>query len=153
MTFKEQFILFTAKGAGTGDIVFAPGTFGSLAALPVCYIFSLVDFTVTGVLLGILIALAVWIAGMAEKLLNTKDPSCIVIDEIAGMAVTLAGLPFNLLTVSAGFVFFRILDITKPVPIRTLERKLDGGIGIVADDVLAGIFANIILRCIMVIMG
>ena len=71
------------------------------------------------------------------------------IDEIAGMAVTLVGLPFNLTTALIGFIFFRILDIVKPFPIRTLDKRLFGGFGVVMDDVAAGIFANLLLRVII----
>jgi phosphatidylglycerophosphatase A len=82
----------------------------------------------------------------AEIILNAEDPGCIVIDEIAGMLVTLIGLPFNMISVFAGFLIFRILDIWKPHPIRFLERKLSGGVGIVMDDIVAGVLGNIILR-------
>jgi phosphatidylglycerophosphatase A len=82
----------------------------------------------------------------AEIILKAEDPGCIVIDEVAGMLVTLIGLPFNMISVFAGFLIFRILDIWKPYPIRFLERKLSGGVGIVMDDVVAGVLGNIILR-------
>jgi phosphatidylglycerophosphatase A len=95
------------------------------------------------------IVFAVWIANDAEKLLKKKDPGCIVIDEIAGMAVTLFGLPFNLTTALIGFIIFRILDISKPFPIRALDKRVAGGVGIVIDDVAAGIFANLLLRLIL----
>ena len=89
---------------------------------------------------------AVYIADAAEKILKQKDPSCIVIDEIAGMMVTLIGLPFNPFTVVIGFIIFRILDILKPFPIRNLDERIPGGLGVVADDVAAGIIANLLLR-------
>jgi phosphatidylglycerophosphatase A len=82
----------------------------------------------------------------AEIILKAEDPGCIVIDEMAGMVVTLIGLPFNMISVLAGFLIFRLLDIFKPYPIRFLERKLSGGIGIVMDDIVAGALGNIILR-------
>jgi phosphatidylglycerophosphatase A len=82
----------------------------------------------------------------AEIILKSEDPGCIVIDEIAGMLVTLIGLPFNMISVLTGFLIFRILDIWKPYPIRFIERKLSGGVGIVMDDIVAGILGNIILR-------
>jgi phosphatidylglycerophosphatase A len=82
----------------------------------------------------------------AEIILKAEDPGCIVIDEVAGMLVTLIGLPFNMISVFGGFLIFRILDIWKPYPIRFLERKLSGGVGIVMDDVVAGVLGNIILR-------
>ena len=104
---------------------------------------------VSGVLF---IFFAAWIAHVAEKLIKRKDPGCIVIDEIAGMLVTLIGLPFNLITVGVGFIIFRILDILKPFPIKVLEKRISGGIGVVADDVVAGIIANLLLRMIIHIL-
>jgi phosphatidylglycerophosphatase A len=103
------------------------------------------------ILAVLFIGFAVWIAHAAEKTLKKKDPGCIVIDEVSGMVVTLIGLPFNLTTAVIGFIIFRILDILKPFPIRTLDKRLAGGIGIVADDVVAGIFANIFLRILLYI--
>ena len=100
----------------------------------------------------VFIFLAIWISDAAAKTLNRKDPGCIVIDEIAGMVVTLIGLPFTLTTTVLGFVLFRILDIIKPFPIRALDQRLSGGLGIVADDVVAGIFSNLILRILLLII-
>jgi phosphatidylglycerophosphatase A len=91
-----------------------------------------------------------WIAHEAEKILQTKDPGCIVIDEIAGMILTLFGLPFNMMTLILGFVLFRVLDIWKPYPIRFLDKNLSGGVGIVMDDVAAGILSNLVLRIILI---
>jgi phosphatidylglycerophosphatase A len=89
---------------------------------------------------------AVYIADVAEKILKQNDPGRIVIDEIAGMMVTLTGLPFNPTTIVFGFILFRILDILKPFPIRYLDKRISGGLGVVADDVAAGIIANLLLR-------
>jgi phosphatidylglycerophosphatase A len=74
---------------------------------------------------------AVRISSAAEKILNKKDPGSIVIDEIAGMLVTLIGLPFNFKTVVLGFILFRTFDILKPFPIRYLEKRVSGGVGVV----------------------
>ena len=93
-------------------------------------------------------AASIWIAGQAEKMLQQKDPGIIVIDEICGLVVALIGLPFTFASAILGFVLLRIIDITKPVPIRTIERRLSGGTGIVLDDVAAGILVNITLRII-----
>jgi len=149
MKFREAAVVFLATGFHIGNIPFAPGTFGTILGLPLCFILAglQLPFAIIGTML--FIAIAVWIANDAEKLLNKKDPGCIVIDEIAGMAVTLVGLPFNLTTALIGFIIFRILDITKPFPIRTLDKRLSGGIGVVMDDVAAGIFANLLLRVII----
>lgn len=91
------------------------------------------------------------IADRAEKALNKKDPGCIVVDEIAGMVVSLVGLQFTLTTAVFGFICFRILDILKPFPIRILDKQIPGGVGVVADDVVAGIFTNLLLRLILYI--
>ena len=91
---------------------------------------------------------AVWAAHRAERVLGLKDPGCVVIDEIAGMAVTLLGLPFTAKTAAAGLLAFRLLDIFKPPPMGTVDRRLSGGVGIVMDDLVAGVGANLILRLV-----
>ena len=150
MKFSDATVLFLARGFNIGNIPFAPGTFGSILGLPLCFALAGLALPLALLCVVLLIGMAVWIAADAEKLLKKKDPGCIVIDEIAGMAVTLVGLPFNLTTAVIGFIIFRILDISKPFPIRTLDKRVSGGVGIVIDDVVAGIFANLLLRLIMV---
>ena len=121
-----------------------------MLGLGLCFTLAGLKLPLAVVCIVLFIALAVWISAEAEILLKQKDPGCIVIDEIAGMAVTFVGLPFNLTTALIGFIIFRILDISKPFPIRTLDKRVSGGVGIVIDDVVAGIFANLLLRLIMV---
>jgi phosphatidylglycerophosphatase A len=149
MFFREKAAVFLATGFYVGNIPVAPGTFGSLIGLPLCYLLAKLQLTAAIIAALLLIGLAIWISNAAEKTLKRKDPGCIVVDEMAGMAVTLIGLPFNLTTVVTGFVLFRILDILKPFPIRVLDKRLSGGLGIVADDVAAGIFSNIIIRMLL----
>jgi len=96
--------------------------------------------------------LAVRVSGDAARTLKRKDPGCIVIDEMAGMVITLIGVPLNPASVIIGFILFRILDIVKPFPIRSIDRRLSGGLGIVADDIVAGIFANILTRILLLII-
>ena len=135
-----------------GYVPFAPGTFGSVVG---CLIYLVMPrFPVTTVLFGliVLIIFAAWIAGEAEKALNAKDPGCIVIDEIAGMALTFFALPFSVYIGVAGFALFRFFDILKPFPIRWLGDKCPGGIGVVIDDVAAGVMSNLILRFLLVVM-
>jgi phosphatidylglycerophosphatase A len=146
MNFKQKSVMFLATGCYIGNISFAPGTFGSVLGLPLCFFLSKIKFSITVSLITILILCAIWIANEAEKILKTQDPGCIVIDEIAGIILTLFGLPFNMASVTVGFLIFRLLDIWKPYPIRFLENKFSGGIGIVLDDVAAGILSNLILR-------
>jgi phosphatidylglycerophosphatase A len=151
MNFGEKAVMFLATGFYVGNIPPAPGTLGSLIGLPLCFLLAGIQLPTAIILAVLFIGFAVWIANAAEKTLKKKDPGCIVIDEVAGMVVTLIGLPFNLMTAGSGFIIFRILDILKPFPIRTLDKRLAGGIGIVADDVVAGIFANIFLRLLLYI--
>lgn len=136
-----------------GQIPFAPGTFGTLLGLPLCWFLSGLDAFYAVILTGLFIFVSIVIAHRAEILLDAKDPGCIVIDEIAGMLVTLVGLPFNLFTAVSGFALFRVLDVTKPFPIRTLDRRIKGGAGIVMDDVAAGIGANLILRLLLTVVS
>jgi phosphatidylglycerophosphatase A len=99
---------------------------------------------------ALLTAVAIWSAGRCADLMGIKDPGAVVIDEVAGMVVTLLGLPFTVATACWGFVLFRLLDIAKPFPIGWLDRHLKGGLGIVADDVAAGVIANLTLRLILI---
>ena len=146
MNFKQKSVMFLATGCYIGNISFAPGTFGSVLGLLLCFFLSKIDFSIAVLLTLIFILCAIWIANEAEKIIDLKDPGCIVIDEIAGIILTLSGLPFNITSVTLGFLVFRVLDIWKPYPIRLLENKFSGGIGIVLDDVAAGILSNVILR-------
>jgi len=149
MNFKQKLVMFLATGCFIGNISFAPGTFGTILGLPLCFFISKIGFSAAVLLTLIFILCAIWIAQEAEKILKSKDPGCIVIDEIAGMILTLTGLPFNIISVTAGFFLFRILDIWKPYPIRLIERKFSGGVGVVMDDVAAGIFSNLVLRVLL----
>ena len=138
-----------ATGFFIGSVPVAPGTFGSLIGLPVCFLLSRLNFLQSLICILAFILFAIGIASAAEKILKQKDPGQVVIDEIAGLMVALAGLPFNLKTVLAGFIIFRVFDILKPFPIRILEKRVGGGSGIVLDDVLAGVYGNLIIRLVI----
>ncbi|MBW2592512.1 MAG: phosphatidylglycerophosphatase A [Deltaproteobacteria bacterium] len=153
MNSKEKTILFLATAGRVGNSPFAPGTFGTLVALPLCFLLSLCNISFVAIFIITFIVLAIWVAQEAEKLIKEKDPGCIVIDEIAGMMVTLLGLPFDPITVVAGFLIFRILDIFKPFPARMLEKTIPGGAGVVLDDIAAGIWGNLILRIVLIFMA
>ena len=149
MNVKRKAVMFLATGCFVGYIPFAPGTFGTGLGIPLSFFLSKIDLSFAILFTVVLILSAIWIAGEAEKIIEQKDPGAIVIDEIVGFVITLLGLPFNLLTVAAGFLIFRGLDIFKPYPIRLFEKKLSGGAGVVMDDVVAGIFSNLILRVLV----
>ena len=152
MKLRDDVVMFLATGFYIGNIPFAPGTVGSLIGLLPCFALAGISMAAAMLCILLFIFLAAGIADAAEKILKRNDPGCIVIDEIAGMMVTLFGLPFNPITVVSGFIIFRILDILKPFPIRNLDKRIPRGLGVVADDVAAGIIANILLRIIIWIL-
>ena len=148
MKFREHAVLFLATGFYIGRVPFAPGTFGTLIGLPLCLLISRVPFGLAVVCVALFIGFAIGLASAAEKIIQQKDPGQIVIDEIAGFLVVFVGLPFNVYSAVLGFILFRGFDIFKPFPIRLLERKVSGGSGIVIDDVIAGLYAHLILRLV-----
>lgn len=146
LTFGSKAILFLATGCGIGCLPKGSGTFGTFLGIPLAYGVSLLSLPKAVIATLLIIVLSILIAHNAEKMLKKKDPGIVVIDEIAGMLVTLSGFGIDWTVVILGFIFFRILDIFKPFPISWLDLKLSGGLGIVADDIAAGVISNIILR-------
>jgi phosphatidylglycerophosphatase A len=142
----RKVILFLASGGGAGYLPGVPGTWGSLVGL---LLFWALKRLAPWPLLATVAAvsfLSFWIAGMAEALIGSKDPQVIVIDEVAGMLVSLVFLPFSWKIALAAFLLFRLFDIWKPFPARLIQEKLPGGWGIVGDDLMAGIYANLVLQ-------
>jgi phosphatidylglycerophosphatase A len=142
-------ILFISSGTYLGYIPFASGTFGTLWGLPIFYVLSAQPFWFQFSIILASIGLAIYVAGQSETLFKRKDPSQVVIDEIVGYMVTVAGMPFSWTTAISGFFIFRGMDILKPYPIRKIDQKMPGGWGIVLDDVLAGVYSQIILRTLV----
>jgi len=149
---KTSFILFIATGAYSGRSPWAPGTMGSLVSLPICYLFSLLPWYLSLMIILSMLPFSAWISSEAENMLQTKDPSQVVIDEILGMMICFFAIPFSGYTASIGFICFRFFDILKPYPIRFIDQTVPGGWGIVLDDVIAGIYAHIILRLILFLL-
>jgi phosphatidylglycerophosphatase A len=136
---------FLAFGFGTGLAPFAPGTFGSLPGLLLFWL--TLDFGLY-VQLGIALALlipGIWLCGESARRIGVHDHGGIVWDEIAGMYVTLLFAPPTVWGFTAAFVVFRFMDIVKPWPIRDLDHRIHGGLGIMLDDLVAALYAVLLL--------
>jgi phosphatidylglycerophosphatase A len=135
-----------AFGFGSGLSPWAPGTLGTVLAIPFYLLIAeanLLQYTVIVVLAAVL---GVWICGVASRQLQVHDHPGIVWDEFVGYWITMWALPVTLEWVIAGFVVFRAYDIVKPWPVSLLDRKVGGGLGIMIDDVLAGAMACLTLH-------
>lgn len=138
--------VFLATVGYSGYFPIAPGTVGSAAGL---IVYALVWWTQSPVLeVGLIVglfAVGVWAGTVAERYFGGIDPGPIVLDEVVGMLITLAFIPVGLSGALAGFVLFRIFDVIKPFPAGRFER-LHGGLGVMADDAMAAVYANLSLR-------
>ena len=142
------FILLSATGLGAGFSPIVPGTMGTLLAIPFYYFVSSIPSPLYELTLVAFFFFSSWISNQAERYWGKKDDRRIVIDEIMGFLVTMLWIPRSPLFIVAGFLLFRFFDILKPFPIRHLEG-VKSGFGVVLDDVLAGVYANIILHLIL----
>lgn len=140
---------FLALGFGSGLMPKAPGTFGTLAAIPVYLLMSELSLWIFIAITAVISVAGIYICDYTSKALGVHDHSGIVIDEIAGYLITMIAVPAEWLWILLGFILFRIFDILKPWPISWLDKKVSGGFGIMIDDVLAGIFALICLHLII----
>jgi len=138
-------ILFLAFGFGSGLAKKAPGTFGTVAAIPLYCLFAQTGLLAYSLLTIIVTIAGIWICDIAAKKLDEHDFGGIVWDEIAGYLITMWLVPFTWQNVVLGFVLFRIFDIIKPWPIKWADQKVQGGFGIMLDDVLAAVFAGALL--------
>ncbi len=147
----NRLALVLATAGYSGYFPFAPGTVGSVVGVGVYLALAAfgAPWAVPAAIV-ILFAAGVWAAGRAEAHFRTTDPGPVVIDEVAGMLVSLAWADVGLAGLAAGFVLFRIFDIIKPYPAGRLER-LPGGLGIMADDLMAGVYANLALRLLILV--
>ena len=150
---SEKFIKVVATGFGSGFVPFAPGTAGTVVAIPIYLIFSPLSWPLYLLSALALTFLAIYVSQEAEKIFRKKDASQIVIDEIAGFLWTMFLVIPSILHVMLGFVFFRVFDIVKPFPARLFQNRLPGGYGIVLDDVVAGIYANLLLLILVKFWG
>jgi phosphatidylglycerophosphatase A len=145
-TLSERLIVFVAQGCGLGWSRLGPGTAGSLGAVPLAWVLkqALPQPLAYLAMVIVVVCFGIWICQRATRILNVKDPGSVVFDEIAAVLLIYVFVPWTWWTALAGFVLFRILDISKPWPIRVLER-LPGGWGIMADDLYAGGVVGVVL--------
>ncbi|WP_018694041.1 phosphatidylglycerophosphatase A family protein [Algicola sagamiensis] len=140
---------FLALGFGSGLAPKAPGTFGTLAAIP---IFLFLSFLTLPLYLGVVFLFAIagiYICGKAANDASCHDHPAIVWDEVVGFLITMIAVPPSVATVCVGFIAFRVFDIVKPWPISYFDKQVHGGLGIMLDDVIAGIFAAITVHLLM----
>ncbi len=130
-----------------GRIPRAPGTFGSLVGLPLAWGVQCLPPTWQYIATALVFAIGVPICERGARLLHAKDPGAVVFDEIAAFPVIFLFMPFQTATAVAGFLLFRLFDISKPWPCRPVER-LPGGLGIMADDLVAGLYSGAALLCV-----
>jgi len=141
---------FLALGFGSGLAPVAPGTAGTLVAIPVYLLLQPLALDQYLVLLAALFVAGIPICAFTAKRLDVHDHPGIVWDEVVGYLVTMAFAPTGWLWVMAGFILFRIFDVAKPWPILWLDRQVSGGLGIMLDDLLAGVFAAVVLQVLVV---
>ncbi|BBO26917.1 phosphatidylglycerophosphatase A [Alteromonas sp. I4] len=144
---------FLALGFGSGLIPFMPGTFGSLAALPLLIPFLYLP-PITLLIAAVLAsAIGIYLCGKTADDMQVHDHGSIVWDEVAGILLTFLWVPLSLWTVVAGFLLFRFFDIVKPWPIGPVDKYVSGGLGIMLDDIIAGLMACASLHAIMLMVG
>ena len=147
----RRLALFISTFGYVGYAPLAPGTFGSAAGLAVFYAVrstGSIAVELSAIIVGF--ALGIWSGTVAEHHFGGVDPGPIVLDEVVGMLITLCLLPVNGLGAFVGFLAFRVLDVMKPFPSARFE-KLPGGLGVMADDGMAAIYANLVMRALIAI--
>lgn len=142
----SQFALLIATCGYVGYAPIAPGTFGSAVGLLLFWAVRQSGLAVVeAAVIAAVVVAGVWSATAAERHLGEVDPGPVVIDEVAGMLITLAFIPVSAAGAVLGFFIFRILDIVKPWPARRFEG-LPGGLGVMADDCMAAVYGNLLMR-------
>ena len=153
LKFDGKWQRWVAFGFGSGLSPVAPGTAGTLVAVPMVIFLQFLPTFLA--LLGTLfiVLISVWLAGVVTRQIGIEDHPAIVIDEVAGYVVAMTMIPLTWWTVTAGFLIFRLLDIYKPPPASWVDRNCTGGFGITADDVVAGIYTNLIMHGLLYVVG
>ena len=135
------FVTMLATWGGTGFSPYASGTVGTLAAIPFYLVLAQLPLSLYLITVVAFFFLSCWVAGEAEAVFGEKDSGKIVIDEVVGYLITMIAVPPSFAAVTAGFLLFRLFDITKIQPARYFDRRLKNGYGVVLDDVVAGAYS------------
>lgn len=144
-----KFLLLIATFFNIGKVPKAPGTVATLATIPLFVLMSHLPDVIYMMLTFAIVFLGIFAAQAYEAVATKHDSKEIVIDEVAGYLITMALVPCTLKSVALGFVLFRIFDIFKPWPIGMLDKKVQGGVGVMVDDIAAGIIASVIMQVIL----
>jgi phosphatidylglycerophosphatase A len=136
---------------GAGYAPVASGTVGSLVTAVAIWLLPLTPFRIA-VALVVVTLLGIWAGGRVERVLGRKDPGLIVIDEVAGMLLSVLGLPRSLPVLISAFLLFRLFDIWKPFPARE-SQALTGGVGVMVDDLIAGVYALVLVMGARALFG
>ncbi|MGB0845243.1 MAG: phosphatidylglycerophosphatase A [Thiolinea sp.] len=142
-----------AFGFGSGLSPLAPGTIGTLAAIPLYLLMARLPWAYYILILVAAIAVGIWLCGESARLLGVHDHGGIVWDEFVGFWITMLFVPPEWLWIVLGFLLFRLFDVWKPWPIRLIDKQVDGGLGIMLDDILAGIYALLVLHIMMIVFA
>tara|TARA_B100000749_G_scaffold279661_1_gene273048 strand:+ start:33491 stop:33958 length:468 start_codon:yes stop_codon:yes gene_type:complete len=142
----QPWIRFTATFGYLGQSPWAPGTVGTIGAIPFAYLLMLAGAEAYVFSTLLFCVFSIFVAQSFENASDNHDSKEIVIDEVAGYLVTMTLLPMTWQSFLLGFVLFRFFDVLKPFPIRFFDKNVGGGFGVVADDLVAGLMANVILQ-------
>ena len=143
--------MLIATGFYSGYLPKAPGTWGSLVGVLLVFLLHALSLQIYLSVIAGLFIVGSFVAGEAEKILDNRDPGVVVIDEIVGMLITMISVPVTPLTMALGFILFRVFDIAKPFPVNFFDQHFHGGLGIMLDDVVAGIYSLIIMQLIFLL--
>jgi phosphatidylglycerophosphatase A len=147
---RPVFALAIATALGVGYAPVAPGTFGSAVGLIVWWLLPS-STSVQAVAIVIMFVAGSWAGSVAERYFGRSDPGQVVLDEVMGMLITLFMNPVGWIGALGAFFLFRLFDVIKPYPANRLE-KLHGGIGVMADDAMAAVYANLVLRAALYVL-
>ncbi|MFI4955277.1 MAG: phosphatidylglycerophosphatase A [Gammaproteobacteria bacterium] len=143
---QNKVILFIAQGFGSGRLPKMPGTWGTLVGIPIYLLMHDLPIATYLAITFLFTVFGCWLCGVASKQLGTHDHSSIVWDEIVGFLWTMAAVPFGWGWILAGFLLFRLFDIWKPWPVSWADQRIKGGTGVMVDDLIAALFAWVILQ-------